>query len=59
MKLGDFVMFIHRDGLPRLGQIVAFTPKRVRVMYRHGVGYCTSLRAEHKLALAMKGKTLC
>ena len=57
MKQADLVMLtINQYSV--IGQIIDFTPKRVRVAVRQGNGYIAVLRAKHNLKMAKKVKTL-
>lgn len=57
MKSGDLVYLTAGD-MPTVGQVVAFTPKRVRVAVKSGQAYITVLRKNTNLILAKKSKPL-
>jgi hypothetical protein len=41
---------------PTVGEIVGFTPKRVRVAVRSGTGYISVLRSKNNIKVARKTK---
>lgn len=55
MNLGDIVL-LTLSGMPALGQVVAFTEKRVRIALKQSAGYVTVLRAPTNLSIAKKAK---
>ena len=57
MKSSDLVYLTVNDS-PTVGQVVAFTPKRVRVAVKSGPAYITVLRKNTNLILAKKNKPL-
>jgi hypothetical protein len=57
MNIGDLVV-IQTPAMPIIGEVVAFTAKRVRVTLGRAAGYATVLRAEKNLIVAKKGKVL-
>ena len=57
MNIGDLVA-VQRGDVPVVGEIVAFTKKRVRVTLGRTVGYSTVLRAPKNLIVVKKRKVL-
>lgn len=53
MIAGDVVMLM-RNQFPVLGEVVSFTPKRVRIALRLPSGYYTVLRAESNVQVVKK-----
>ena len=57
MNIGDLV-YLNLSGYPSVGQIVGFTPKRVRVAIGSHRGYTSVLRSEKNIKQAKKVKKL-
>ena len=59
MRVGDVVMF-RKLGVPpvEVGEVVGFTPKRVRIAVRRQSGYVSVLRAESRCKIVYKRRSL-
>lgn len=57
MKPRDLV-YLTVNQMPTVGEVVGFTPKRVRVALRNHQGYLSVLRAPSNLTLAKKAKRI-
>ena len=57
MRSRDLV-YLMVGAMPTVGEVVCFTPKRVRVAVRNQYGYFTVLRARHNVKLAKKAKVM-
>lgn len=52
------LVYLQMNGTPVVGEIVGFTPKRVRVAVRNGRSYSLVLRAKSNLEVAKKARML-